>query len=392
MKKAIKNIKIIALVVLTTFIGIGSVFADTLTYVVSTPSGAHAIKQGTCYYQSEDSTFKCSGYSGSLDFFCIDGPDITQGIVGAEAYEKEVGPDNFIVAKVLKDNGITETSGLIANTNHDLYSQIENALYARSASDEATRWYNTYNAYKNGFNPTISNSLQFTLSGTNYVATATISNLGDYAEITCNSNKGTATVNGNTVTVSVPKSSITSDTNVTLTCSASYEYYMSQLFDGQDGSQDLAIKPKKYTGSKSLNASGNIEADKKGSITITKYGKNSQNVKTRLNGVKFKIKNKDGHYINASGQVDENYEFTTENGIIKVTNIEIPDRTKSYKFKVQEISTLSGYARILGEVEITLNSANNFTYADELINETVNRFINELETIEKDISKTKVLG
>jgi hypothetical protein len=28
----------------------------------------------------------------------------------------------------------------------------------------------------------------------------------------------------------------------------------------------------------------------------------------------------------------------------------------------------------------------------DLINETVNRFIDELETIENDISKTKVLG
>ncbi len=48
----------------------------------------------------------------------------------------------------------------------------------------------------------------------------------------------------------------------------------------------------------------------------------------------------------------------------------------------------------IGLYDIKVNDEQVFTEDNllELINETVNRFINELETIENDISKTKVLG
>ena len=48
----------------------------------------------------------------------------------------------------------------------------------------------------------------------------------------------------------------------------------------------------------------------------------------------------------------------------------------------------------IGLYDIEVDNKNVFTEDNllELINETVNRFINELETIENDISKTKVLG
>ena len=48
----------------------------------------------------------------------------------------------------------------------------------------------------------------------------------------------------------------------------------------------------------------------------------------------------------------------------------------------------------IGLYDIKVDNKQVFTENNllELINETVNRFINELETIEKDISKTKVLG
>lgn len=48
----------------------------------------------------------------------------------------------------------------------------------------------------------------------------------------------------------------------------------------------------------------------------------------------------------------------------------------------------------IGLFDIKVNDEQIFTEDNllELINETVTRFINELETIEKDISKTKVLG
>ena len=48
----------------------------------------------------------------------------------------------------------------------------------------------------------------------------------------------------------------------------------------------------------------------------------------------------------------------------------------------------------IGLYDIKVDNKQVFTENNllELINETANRFINELETIEKDISKTKVLG
>ena len=47
----------------------------------------------------------------------------------------------------------------------------------------------------------------------------------------------------------------------------------------------------------------------------------------------------------------------------------------------------------IGLYDIEVDNKQAFTEDNlfELINETVNRFINELETIENDISKTKVL-
>ena len=377
MKKGSKILKVSVFIV-SLFIGMYGVLADTLTYTVSTESGSHAIKQGTC-------SGTCSGFSGTLDFFCLDGSGVTQGIVGATASEKTIALDNFIVAKVLKDKGITESSGLIASSNHDLYSQIEEALYVRASSDEATRWFNTYNAYKSGFNPSLSALSQFTLSGTNYTATTTISNLGDYANITCSSSVGTATISGTTVTVKVPKASITDDTTVNLTCNASYEYYMSQVFNGQDGSQDLAIKPKKYSGSKSLTKSGNIQVDKKGSITLTKKGKNSKGETKKLQGVKFEIKNSRGNTINASGREEANYKFTTDaNGQIKVTDIEISNTAAENIYTIREVSTISGYVIFETPIEVNLNELSDRSYA---FTKTITN-----DTVKVTISKTDATG
>ena len=272
-------------------IGICSVFAaDKLTYTVSIESGAHAIKQGKC-------SGGCSGFSGSLDFFCLQGVAVTQGIVGATATEiLPISEDNFIVAKVLKDLGIDESTGLIANSNYSLYSQAENALYRRTTSDVSKKWFNTYEAYKDGFNPSITNLLTFSLKGDNYEATATVSDLGSYADLSCTTNKGTVNVSNDksTVSVSVPKASITSDETVTVTCTAGYEYYMSQIFDGQQNSQDLAIKPKKYSNSKPLNTSGKINVEKS-KVTISKTDATGQK---ELPGAKLSILDKDGKVLN----------------------------------------------------------------------------------------------
>lgn len=337
-------------------IGICSVFADTLTYTRSDESGAHAIKQGTC-------SGNCSGFSGTLDFFCLQGTAVVQGTVGATASEiLPITEDNFKVAKVLKDLGINESTNLISSSNYSLYSQAEDALYSRETSDEATKWYNTYLAYKNGFNPSISNQLTFTLNGNNYEATATVNNLGSYADLSCTTNKGTVTVSNNKskVSVSVPKTSIASDETVTVTCTTSYEYYMSQIFDGQSGTQDLAIKPKKYSGSKPLSASGKINV-KKSKVTISKSDATGQK---ELPGATLSILGKDGKVLNKCVFDKTNHKITYSDGadakactwVSEDVSYDIEGLPTGKYYLVEDIAP-EGYEKSSEKIEIEITDA-----------------------------------
>ena len=354
----------------------------------------------------------------------------------------EYFPNNTVVKKIMNgqnayclDGGLdapkVDAEYSLVNLNGDVnlyYAYVINSISTGTVSSE-TDWYNVEHAlhvYESGTSPSSEiqqavndaksiingtskitanpNSLNFTKSGNNYVANTTISGknftLGTCSldQTTVNHGGTISTTDASTgkkITISVPVNNVTDDLNVTLTCSNSYQtYYTTKVYSCTSNCisiktneaadvQRLAIKERVDAKDNTV-VRGTIDADKKGKIKITKKGKNSQGKTTSLKGVKFKIKNSKGKTINASGQEDDDYVFTTNtSGIIEVTGIEIADRTKSYKFTIEEVSTLSGYARVIGTKEITLNSSNNFNYDETFINETVKVRISKTDSTGK---------
>ena len=331
--------------------------------------------------------------------YCLDG-SLDAPKAGAEYSLVNQSDDNnlyyaYIINSISSGNISSETDWY--NAEHALHQFIAGTSVSSDIQQAVADAKAIRDGAKITANPT---TLNFTKSGSNYVANTTISGknmtLGNCTlDQTTISYGGTVSKNGDKFTVTVPVSRVTQNHEAVLTCSNSYQtYYTTKVYsctsncisvkDGQETNvQRLAIKEKVDVPSDVV-VKGTLKAEPKGTIKITKKGRNSQKKKEPLQGVKFKIKNKDGHYINASGEVDEDYIFTTPaSGIIQVTNIDIPDPTKSYEFTIEEVSTLSGYAKAIGTKKITLDSSNDFTYDEEIINETVKVTISKTDATGK---------
>ena len=331
--------------------------------------------------------------------YCLDG-SLDAPKAGAEYSLVNQSDDNnlyyaYIINSISSGNISSETDWY--NAEHALHQFIAGTTASSDIQQAVEDAKAIIAGSKITANPT---TLNFTKSGSNYVATTTISGknmtLGNCTlDQTTVSYGGTVSKNGDKLTVTVPVSRVTQNHEATLTCSNSYQtYYTTKVYsctsncisvktDEETSVQRLAMKEKVDVPSDVV-IKGTLKSEPKGSIRIKKYGRNSQKSKKALQGVKFKIKNKDGHYINDSGEIDEDYIFTTNSsGVIQVSNIKITDTSKSYKYTLEEVSTLSGYAKAIGTKEITLNSSNDFTYDEEIINETVRVTISKTDATGK---------
>ena len=382
MKKRSKILKL-SVLLFSFFIGIYSINAVTVT---------------TSEYFPNNTVVKkiMSGQNA----YCLDGA-LDAPKAGAEYSLVNQSDDNnlyyaYIINSISTGTISSETDWY--NVEHALHQYVDGT----SASSDIQQAVADAKSIKDGSSKITASptSLNFTKNGNNYVATTTINGknltLGTCTlDQTTVSYGGTVTKNNNKLTVTVPINRVQQNHQATLTCNNSYQtYYTTKVYSCTNNCisiktnleanvQRLAIK-EKVDVTDNVVVKGSLTAEPKGSIKIKKYGKNSQKSKKTLQGVKFKIKNKAGHYINASGEVDEDYVFTTNSsGIIQVTNIDIPDPDKSYEFTLEEVSTLSGYAKAIGTMKITLNSSNNFTYDEELVNETVRVTISKTDATGK---------
>ena len=372
MKKGSNILKISVLVIMLLFMGIKGVNADTktITYSVSDPSGAFVNKK-----------------LGDEVAYCLSGASKTAPPVGVEYTSNNEVAANVKYAYIIQ-----------AERNNGM-AYIEGALYENGASTTLPQAYNDDLALFNS-SGTISaspNKLDFQKNGTNYKATVTLSgrNFTSYGTCTIsgatgNISTGTITNNSGTITITIPQSSIVNDTKVTLTCSnavqkySTTKTYVCSKTNNEYSCSDYQVLVVERQGEKksSINLSGTIKAEKKGSIIITKKGKNSQGKTVPLKGVKFVIKNSKGKSINESGVEEEGYEFTTNaNGIIQVTNMKISQTASENVYTIEEISTISGYKKSNEKITVTISESNN-----EIRKEIIN------ETVKVTISKTDATG
>ena len=335
---------------------------------------------------------------------------------GTDFFRKQIGGNNaycisgFNTPAPLtstEDGGPTNCTAIAETTDNICYAHIIDSTIGNATGDAVTtaNWYTVESnlAAKNcsaastdiavfnqtekvTANPT---TLRFNKNGSNYVATFTLSGTNFSSIENCSLTGVNGTVNSTeisnktaTVTVTIPQANVTRDINATVTCPVNQSYKTSTVYSCGTGYQSLVVGPTTKNKSTNVTVSGSIEADKKGSITITKRGKDSQGKTKPLKGVKFQIKNSKGKTINASGKEEANYVFTTNaSGVISVADIEISNTASENVYTVEEISTISGYAKSTKKITVTL-SKNDPTFSQTVTNETVR----------VKISKTDVTG
>ena len=338
---------------------------------------------GTTFYRKQiggSNAYCISGFSVPAPLMeGEDGGPTTCSVLGESA-------DSICYAHIIESTlGNAAGSGV---TDANWYT-VESNLAAKdcSAASDDIAVFNQTSGHTIVANPT---TLRFNKNGTNYVATFTLSgtnfsSIGNCTlrGVTGNVSSTAISNNSSTVTVTVPVANVTNDINATVTCPVNQTYKTATVYSCGTGYQGLASGVTTKNKSTNVEVSGQISAEKKGSIVITKRGKDSQGKTKPLEGVKFQIKNSRGKTINESGQEENNYVFTTNSlGKISVTGIKLSETASENVYTVEEISTNTGYAKSTKKITVTLSETNN-EYTKTIVNETVKVTISKTDATGK---------
>ena len=328
---------------------------------------------------------------GGNNAYSISGVNVTAPLSSSE----EDGPTNCTAIAETQDNVCYANiiNAAIGNASGDLVTDalwytVESNLAAKDcgAAGDDIAVYNQTSGHKVTAKPT---TLNFNRNGSNFVATFTLSgtNFSSMGNCTLSGVNGTIksteiSNNSGTVTVTIPAANVTRDITATVTCPVNQTYKTTTLYSCGTGYQSLAVGVTQKNKSTNVTLSGSIEADKKGSITLIKRGKDSQGKTKSLKGVKFQIKNSKGKTINAKGEEESDYVFTTNaSGSISVTDIELSNSSSENVYTIEEISTITGYERSTKKITVTLSKS------DPTFTQTVTS-----NTIRVTISKTDKAG
>lgn len=337
---------------------------------------------------------------GGNNAYSISGINVPAPLSSSE----EDGPTNCTVMAETQDNVCYANiiNATIGNASGDSVTEanwytLESNLASKDCADanDDIAVYNQSNGHKVTAKPT---TLNFNRNGSNFIATFTLSgtNFSSMENCTLSGVNGTVksteiSNNSGTVTVTIPAANVTRDVNVTVTCPVSQTYKTTTLYSCGTGYQSLAVGVTTKNKTSNVTLNGSIEADKKGSITITKRGKNSQGKTKLLKGVKFRIKNSKGQVINDEGKEDSDYIFTTNaSGLIKVTDIELSNVASENVYTIEEISTITGYERSTKKITVTLSKSNP-TFTQTVTSNTIRVTISKTDKAgKKELSGAKL--